>query len=269
MKRRDLILGASALAATAQSTHTAKSASHRKKTFVLVHGAWHGGWCWCWCWCWRYVRELLITAGHLVFSPSLTGLGDRVHLRSPDVNLSTHATDIVNLIEYEELQDVILVGHSYAGHVVSLVADRIKQRIKHIAFLDAVLAIKGKPFLEPKTSKVLRANAIDGYLIPYAEKNFFGIPADHPLFNWAKRRIVEHPLPTLTETVVYQNGGPSRLPKTYVRCTENPIVKGDMPDPVLDLIALDSEWTYMTLNTGHDLMVTALEETAEIILNII
>lgn len=263
MKRRDLISGASALAATAQSAHTAKSDSHRQKAFVLVHGAWHGGWCW------RYVRERLIAAGHLVFSPSLTGLGDRVHLRSPDVNLSTHATDIVNLIEYEELQDVILVGHSYAGHVVSLVADRIKQRIKHIAFLDAVLATEGRPFLEPKTSEMIRAIAKDGYLVPYAEENFFGIPSHHPLFNWVKKRIVEHPLPTLTETVVYQNGGPSRLPKTYVRCTENPSVKGGMSDPVLDLIALDSEWTYMTLDTGHDLMVTAPEETAEIILNII
>ena len=102
-------------------------------TFVLVHGAWHGGWCW------KHVTPRLRAAGHTVFVPTLTGFGEKVHLANPSIDCSTHATDIENLIVFEELENVILVGHSYAGLVISRVADRMKPRLRHMVYLDAMI----------------------------------------------------------------------------------------------------------------------------------
>jgi pimeloyl-ACP methyl ester carboxylesterase len=260
MKRRDLFTGVAAIAFAANAG--AGSAASDPKTYVLVHGAWHGGWCW------KYVKDPLLAAGHKVFAPSLTGLGDRVHLRAPDVNLSTHVTDIVNLIEFEDLQDVILVGHSYAGHVVSWVADKVKDRIAQVVYLDAVLPTDGKPFLAPGVGEARIPDAKEGYLMAISGMDFLGIPEGHPLYDWVESRLVEHPLPTLMETVVYENNGPAGLPKTYVRCTANARLAGGRADPVAVMAAADPEWTYMTLDTGHDLMVTAPEETVEILLGI-
>ncbi len=99
--------------------------------YVLVHGAWHGGWCW------QRVRGSLQARGQEVFTPTLTGLADRSHLLSPEVNLETHITDVTNLILWEELSDVVLCGHSYGGAVISGVADRIPDRIGALVYLDA------------------------------------------------------------------------------------------------------------------------------------
>ena len=106
-------------------------------TYVLVHGAWHGGWCW------NRVAPLLRAKGHDVYTPTLTGLGERVHLASPEVDLSTHVTDVVNVIEFEDLRNVILMGHSYGGQVITGVAGVIPQRIAQLAYLDAVVPNDG------------------------------------------------------------------------------------------------------------------------------
>jgi len=102
-------------------------------TFVLVHGAWHGSWCW------KRVRRALQARGHEVFTPTLTGVGERSHLLSRHVNLDTHIGDVVNLIRWEELSDVVLCGHSYGGCVVSGVADRVPNPIGALVYLDAFL----------------------------------------------------------------------------------------------------------------------------------
>ena len=175
------------------------SADSGAVTYVLVHGAWHGGWCW------KYVREILEDSGHQVYTPSLTGLGDRVHMRNQNVNLSTHVDDIVNLIRYEGLSNIILVGHSYAGHVVSLVADKIKDKIKHLVYLDAVLPTDGKSFVPFEVGVERMKVAKEGYLMELPDMDFLGIPSDHSLYNWVKVNLVEHPLPTLTEVVKYSN----------------------------------------------------------------
>ena len=101
--------------------------------FVLVHGAWHGGWCW------ADVAGVLQAAGHRVFAPSLTGLADRAHLFGAQVTLATHVEDVVRLIEFERLDGCVLVGHSYAGNVITGVADRLRDRIRHYVYLDAVV----------------------------------------------------------------------------------------------------------------------------------
>lgn len=264
MTRRDLLAVSTAMTfATSGAASCARAQSQAKRNFVLVHGAWHGGWCW------KYVREALQAEGHTVFSPSLTGLGDRVHLRNPDVNLTTHVTDVVNLIEYEELEDVILVGHSYGGHVVAWAADKVKERLSHVAFLDAALPTDGEPFLAPGVGEGRIKDATDGYLMAVQSmEDFLGIPLDHPLHDWVARHLVEHPLPTLMETVVYENGGPAGLPKTFVRCTGNPRMQSGEADPVFAMTEADPEWSYVTIETGHDLMVTAPDETTDILLKI-
>lgn len=102
----------------------------KPRTFVLVHGAWHGGWCW------RRVADLLRTRGHRVFAPSLTGVGDRAHLFSKAISLQTHVEDILSVVETEELNDFVLVGHSYGGFVISGVADTLRERVSRYVYLD-------------------------------------------------------------------------------------------------------------------------------------
>jgi pimeloyl-ACP methyl ester carboxylesterase len=230
------------------------------KTYVLVHGAWHGGWCW------REIATALRTLGHVVHVPTLTGLGERAHLVSRAVNLSTHVADVVNLFEWEELSDVILVGHSYAGHVIPLVADRLKPRIRHLVFLDAVLPRDGHAFLPPGVGEERAKTALEGYLQPPPDVTWFGVPADHPKAAWVRRRLTPHPLPTLMETVRFAAGGHVGLPKTYIRCTQ----RRDMsqPDPVEPLVKGQPDWIWRTLDTGHDAMVTAPDALTALLLQI-
>ena len=107
-------------------------------TYVLIHGAWHGSWCW------KRVRNALQAQGHQVFTPTLTGVAERSHLLSPQINLQTHIDDVVNLIQWEELSDVVLCGHSYGGCVISGVADRIPDRIGALVYLDAFVLENGQ-----------------------------------------------------------------------------------------------------------------------------
>ena len=124
---------------------------NNKTTYILVHGAWHGSWCW------KRVRAALQSAGHNVFTPTLTGLGERSHLNSAAVDLSTHVADIVNLIKWEELSDVVLCGHSYAGGVITGVADQIPDRISALVFLDAFVLENGESFMDIVPSQVAQA----------------------------------------------------------------------------------------------------------------
>ena len=120
-------------------------------TFVLVHGAWHGGWCW------RRVVDLLTAKGHRAFAPTLTGLGERSHLMRAGINVGTHATDVVNVIKWERLSDVVLCGHSYGGMVVSAVAEQAADKIASIVFLDAFVPENGDSMAD-LTSQVVRDN---------------------------------------------------------------------------------------------------------------
>jgi pimeloyl-ACP methyl ester carboxylesterase len=261
MRRRDVfttamtgaMMGAASMAAPAR----AQSTPGEGKTYVLVHGAWHGGWCW------RDVIAGLRAQGHTVFAPTLTGLGERVHLVSKSVNLSTHVTDVVNVFEWEELGDVILVGHSYAGHVIPLVADRIKAKIRHLVFLDAVVGQDGKAFLPPGVGEERATTAREGYLQDPPEVTWFGVPADHPNAAWVARRLTPHPLTTLMEPVRYRNGGPAGVPKTFIRCLKRREMTE--PDPVEVAIKGQPEWTWLTLDTGHDAMVTMPNELTEML----
>src|SRR6185312_289139 len=125
-------------------------ASEHSLNFVLVHGAWHGGWCW------KRVSPLLRALGHEVFTPTLTGLGERQHLMSPEVGLDTHIKDVLGVLEYEDLHDVILVGHSYAGMVIAGVAEKAAERIAHLVYLDAFVPADGKSLADYQPPEILQ-----------------------------------------------------------------------------------------------------------------
>jgi pimeloyl-ACP methyl ester carboxylesterase len=131
------------------ATNAQVQAQTNAKTFVLVHGAWHGGWCW------RRVSDLLERRGHKVFTPTMTGLGERSHLIDPKVNLATHVTDIVNVIKWEGLGDIVLVGHSYGGAIISGVAEQVGDKIGSLVFLDAFVPENGDS-LATKASQPVR-----------------------------------------------------------------------------------------------------------------
>ena len=244
-------------------------------SFVLVHGAWHGGWCW------RDVRKILEESGHTVFAPTLTGLGERSHLLSPNLDIETHIADVTNLLVCEELSDVILVGHSYGGMVITGVADQARDRLRHIVYLDAFLPVDGESsaahivkllnldateadFAAEVVRRRASGNALGG-AAPDLDR-LFDIPADMAEKQaWVKRRVTPHPVgtqvtPIRLENSGLENGGPDGLPRTYILCAGAP---GRTPFMVLaDRLRHDDRWTYRELDTTHDSMVTMPSETA-------
>lgn len=166
-------------------------------TFVLVHGAWHGGWCW------TRVAERLRAQGNRVFTPTLTGLGERAHLNRPEVDLETHIADVVGLIESEEIDSIVLCGHSYGGMVVSGVADRLAPRVKSLMFLDAFVPEDGQSLIAlqpPDRAQRMREAAArnGGWRVPPFPASHFGVrdAADRA---WVDRRCVPQSLKTFDQ----------------------------------------------------------------------
>jgi pimeloyl-ACP methyl ester carboxylesterase len=212
-------------------------------TYVLVHGAWGGSYGW------NKVRPRLQQAGHTVFSPSLTGLGERAHLATPAVNLSTHIQDVCNAIWYEDLSDIILVGHSYGGMVISGVADRLPERIQHLVYLDAFLPADGQSLYDLGGPPPVTAD----WRVPPLQRN--EDPND-PEVQWARQRRVAHPQATLQEPVKLSVPIESRpFSLTYIVATGRPD-----PSPLFDRTA-DSlrgnpRWTVRAVDGGHNMLRT-------------
>ncbi|MBL8972426.1 MAG: alpha/beta fold hydrolase [Myxococcales bacterium] len=238
-------------------------------TYVLVHGAFTGGWYW------ARVRALLQAAGHPVFTPSLTGSGDRAHLLSRAVTLQTHIQDITELLNREDLHDVVLVGHSYGGMVITGVADREPHRLARLVYLDAAYPVSGQNaaggFAEG-TGDTLDAMSAAGpedtsWLLPPLPLAAYGVtdPAD---VAWVGERRTAHPLATLNEALVLRNPTPP-LPRSYVRCTQRQGLVGLFgADPLLPMFerAVADGLTITTIDAGHDAMVTAPEQVTRALL---
>lgn len=237
------------------------SAQAARKTFVLVHGAWHGGWCW------RTVADLLEKQGHKVFAPTLTGLGERSHLIGPDVNVTTHIVDIENVIRWENLSDVVLVGHSYGGLVISGVAERIPDKISSIIFLDAFLPEDGDSLLE-KSSPAFKA-AIEAAI---ARKDIsfkappaaaFGVAEKDQA--WVNSKTTPQPIGTYPEKATYKGGREKIARKAYIRA------KG-YASPTFDAnvakVKSGSGWKLVELETGHDVMVIAPDKLAALLIDL-
>jgi pimeloyl-ACP methyl ester carboxylesterase len=233
--------------------------------FVLVHGGWHGGWCW------RKVVPLLRGAGHEVYTPTLTGLGERAHLANPDVGLDTHIQDVVGLLEYENLHDVVLVGHSLAGGVISGVADRFAERIAHLVYLDASVLRDGECDLdavrpEERAWLETRVRTEGGWMVAPPKKNHpFGV-TDETDANWVNSRLTPHPLRAFTDRLYLSNraGFPGR--RTYIFCTAG--TEGMESSPSVDRARTEPGWRFLELDAAHDAMVTAPQELSNLLLSL-
>jgi pimeloyl-ACP methyl ester carboxylesterase len=222
-------------------------------TFVLVHGAWHGGWCWV------HVRERLQAAGHRVFTPTLSGLGARRHLLSPAIDLETHIADVVGLLEAEELRDVVLVGHSYAGAVAIGTVDRARRHIGRLILLDALLLDFGEAPIDltpPEIAAARRAQVAregGGLVMPCPPAAVFGVtdPADAA---WVARRLTPHPFATYEQKLARTGTGLGDVPRAYVDCTAPRLAT---IEPSRARLRARPEWAVRELATGHDAMVTA------------
>jgi pimeloyl-ACP methyl ester carboxylesterase len=234
-------------------------------TYVLVHGAWHGGWCW------RLVAEPLRAAGHCVFTPTMTGLGERRHLLSRDITLDTCITDIANVLETEELQDIILVGHSFGGSVISGVADRMPERIRHLVYLDSVILENGQrpiDILPPDvvaSRRKLVAEKGNGVAIPAPPVTDFGIPDDHPNAEWVRRHLTPHPFGTYESPLILASPVGNGRPRTYIQCT-SPVYAP--LERARQWVKRQQGWQWCEIATGHDAMVTEPAELARMLMDI-
>ena len=231
-------------------------------TYVLVHGAWRGGWIW------KRVRRELQARGHEVFTPTLTGVGERCHLLSPQVNLETHIADVINLIRWEELDDVVLCGHSYGGCVVTSVADRIPEKIGALVYLDAFVPENGQSLHdtlppEARSEQLEAAKKFgEGWKMPPIPAGVFNVNARDR--DWVDRQSTPHPLACFQQplrltaainriehiTYILANGwSPSPFPQFY----EKAEARG---------------WKTLTLACGHDVMLDQPEELTDELLAI-
>ena len=228
-------------------------------TYVLVHGGGHGGWCY------QKVARLLRADGHDVHAPTLTGLGERSHLLSPGIDLDTHITDVVQLLFYEDLRDVILVGHSYGGMVITGVADRAHDRIGQLVYLDAANPVSGQSLVDvagPVINMTRPLGAVvDGVelvLLPApGAAAFYGVtdPDDQA---WMDERLTGHPWRCFEQPLVLAHeNARGAIPRNHIVC-ESTLATRDV-SMIEEGRAQGRLWT---IDTGHDLVVTEPEFVA-------
>lgn len=235
-------------------------------TFVLVHGTWHGGWMW------RDVAALLRARGHRVFTPTCTGCGEREHLSTPDVGLETHIQDIQGVIDTEELEDVILIGHSFSGITITGVADRRKDRIKRIVFFDALVPREGRMSgveRDPETRELpaywfeREKKFIDGHKMSFWDEypiKMLVPETETEVVERLKRLITTHPAGQWRDELVLENGGWEGLSPVYLHCIgqEFAMSSDKMVGP-----ARGPGWTYIGLDMPRNGMLTHPQEVAD------
>jgi pimeloyl-ACP methyl ester carboxylesterase len=225
-------------------------------TFVLVHGAWHGGWCY------KRVARLLRQGGHEVYTPTLTGLGERAHLMSRTVDLGTHVEDIVGVIRCEELSEVVLCGHSYGGMVIAGVAEQMPAKIRSLVYLDAFVPENGKSlfdYLPPEMSEQMRTDAAqngEGYKVTPIPAAAFAVNANDAA--WVDAMCVKQPLATFEQKLALR-GRPAGK-RVYI------LAAGWAPSPFEQFAARcknDPQWQFVSIDCGHDVMVDRPRELAD------
>jgi pimeloyl-ACP methyl ester carboxylesterase len=234
---------------------------NHKTTFILVDGAWHGSWCW------KRVRAALQSAGHNVFTPTLTGLGERSHLNSAAVDLSTHIADIVNLIRWEEISDVVLCGHSYAGCVITGVADQIPDRIRALVFLDAFVVENGESLMDIVPSEVAQAvrelaNATgEGWKMNPFPAHLLGV-RDPDDVAWVDAQCTPQAVATFEERIRLTGNLEQIQDVAYVfptECHPNLLVSHER--------AKAKGWKTCTIgSSGHEIMIDHPQELADFLL---
>src|ERR671913_1970190 len=243
--------------------------------YVLVGGGWLGGWCW------QEVARRLREEGNDVYPVTLTGLGERVHLASPEVDLETHTTDVVNLIKFEDLRDVVLLGHSYANLVVTGVADRVPERISQVVYLDTGQLPNGTALIEVFPAEA--RSHIERQVYELGDGWRFPLPPQEELANFGslqglgdakiellRSRAVAQPFGTFTQPLRLENPAREALPKVGILCSFSlaevqAIIEGG--DPVFREMASPT-WRFVELPTGHYPMFSRPDDLAEVLLDL-
>ncbi|MDX6290284.1 MAG: hypothetical protein QOH42_2083 [Blastocatellia bacterium] len=224
-----------------------------KPTIVIVHGAWGGSWAW------RKVDAMLREKGFNVYRPQLTGLGERVHLSRPDIGLSTHIDDVVNTILFEDLHDIILVGHSYGGMVITGVADRVPDRIRRLVYLDAFVPKDGESAMSlvGGGGDWLKNMVKGDYIVPAWVKPDQPPPKDVP-----------QPLKTFTETIVLKNQSGFKVPATYILTVEAGKEPKNDDFWSQSQRAKERGWRVLQLTADHNAQWSAPEALVEVLAGI-
>lgn len=237
-------------------------------TFLLVHGTWHGGWVW------RDVRRLLRGRGNAVFTPTCTGCGEREHLTSPAVGLETHITDICNVIEFEELDDIVLVGHSFSGLTITGVADRMRERIRRIVFFDALVPREGRMAGVTRDAqtgefpdwwKAREKAFLDGYRMVLWEDypvDMLVPPGMTAHVERLRRLVTTHPARQWTDQLVLENGGWEGLRRAYVHCIGQ---EYRMSSDLMVGPAREAGWDFVEIDAPRNAMMTHPELVADVL----
>ena len=227
-----------------------QESSKSEQVFILVHGATGGGWDW------KEVALLLQQQGHTVYRPTLSGLGARTHLSKFDIDLSTHINDVVNLIKFEQLNNVILVGHSYGGMVITGVMDQIPERLNHVTFLDAGVPEHGQSAIDTWGTRFEDLDVKDGVVhFPWLDPNA-EIPRDVP-----------HPYKTLTEPVSYENPKALALNVTYVAFVPEGMTNKQRSEDPSWARAESRGWTMRTFAGDHTVYRVKAKEFVDMLLS--
>ena len=234
-------------------------------TYVLVHGGGHGGWCY------SKVAAILRGAGHDVHTPTLTGLGERSHLLQPGIDLDVHITDVVNVLFYDDLRDVILVGHSYGGMVITGVADRAPDRIGKLVYLDAANPVNHQslvdvagPIIESTRPLGAVVEGVELVLLPAPGAGaFFGV-TDPDDMAWMDERLTGHPWASFEQRLELTNEDALwAIPQYHIVCTSTLATR----DPAL-MDRARAEGRLWDIDTGHDLMITEPNAVAAALLEV-
>jgi pimeloyl-ACP methyl ester carboxylesterase len=232
--------------------------------FVLVHGAWHGGWCW------RDVVRGLAAAGHRAHAVTLTGLGERAHLMSPAITLETLIADVIDAIDTEEMQRPVLAVHSFAGMIGTAVADRMPRRLSHLVYIDAVVPQPGESWSSTHTpatreARIAAAEAAHDYSFPPPDPSVYGLSGEQ--YEWVKRRQVQHPGHSYTAELQFEPARVASVPRTFVDCVSPPLATIDVSRRrVRDPAFWGAPWRIVEMDTGHDPMVSAPRELTQVLL---
>jgi pimeloyl-ACP methyl ester carboxylesterase len=235
-------------------------------TFVLIHGACIGGWCW------RWVAAELREAGCAVYTPTVTGHGDRVHLARPDIDLETHIEDIVNVLHYEDLTGIVLVGWSYGGMLVAGAADRAPERIAHVIYLDSDVPRDGDTSAPPSQHAerfTLARTHGDGWRVPPAVTKLPAILEELPneQKRWIAARLTPHFVTTWTQPIRLMGAGDA-IPTTYIRCTIGHDPTDEDTQRQDTRIRSEPKWRYRELAACHYAPWTAPRAVADLLIEV-
>jgi pimeloyl-ACP methyl ester carboxylesterase len=234
--------------------------------YVLVHGGGHGGWCY------QRVARRLREAGHEVHTPTLTGLGERSHLLHPGIDLDTHIQDVTSVLHHEDLRDVVLVGHSYGGMVITGAADRTPDRIGRLVYLDAAVPGNGQSLLDI-AGPIIEAtrplgSVIDGtevVLIPFPEAGTFYGVTDPEDVAWMADRLAAHPWKCFEQPLrLTDEAALWAIPQYHIVCTSTLPTR----DPV-QVARARGEGRLWDIDTGHDLMITEPKAVTDALIEVL